>query len=575
MSWKETAQQWINHIEDNDPLKQQLLDIQEDETELEDCFYTNLAFGTGGMRGLLGPGTNRMNKYTVRKAAAGLAKYIVSEGAEAMKRGIAVAYDSRHYSKEFALEVAKTAGAFDVHTYVFEDIRPTPVLSFAVRHLQAYAGVVITASHNPPEYNGFKVYGNDGAQMLPEAAEQVIHYAETIGPEIHIQVEEEQQLLEKGLLTYIGEEVDEAYIKCVQALQTNTQEVNEQLSIVFTPLHGTASALVRKGLNVFGFKDVQVVQEQNIPDPNFSTVESPNPEEHEAFTLAIEYGEKVDADILMATDPDADRLGVAEKNEHGIYEVLTGNQTGALMIDYLLQTYKEQGKLPENGLILKTIVTSELGAVIAKDFEVDSLDTLTGFKYIAEQIARFEETNDYTFLFGYEESYGYLIGDFVRDKDAVQLTVCIAEMAAYYKEKGLTLYGALQSLFERYGYYKESLQSITLKGKDGVGKMQALLDAFRNDPIKEIADCKVETIEDYESREKLYCLTDTIKEITLPQSNVLKYTLEDGSWFCIRPSGTEPKCKFYIGVQGDTEQESTDKLATLEQAVMKLVQKKQ
>jgi phosphoglucomutase len=552
-----------------DGLRDQLVSLLDDEILLEDCFYRDLEFGTAGMRGVIGPGTNRMNIFTVRKAAAGLARYIAEQGEEAMKRGLAIACDNRHMSSGFALEVAKTVGKYGVKAYLFESLRPTPLLSFAVRYLNAFAGVMITASHNPPEYNGFKVYGEDGGQLPPEASDKILNFIRGIECELMLEVADEKDLLEEGLLVYIGDQEDRAYLDQLVSIQVNREAVEKagkDLSVVFTPLHGTAGRPVRDGLAAFGFQNVTVVKEQEQPDPNFSTVKSPNPEEHAAFELAIRYGEKVDADILLATDPDADRLGVAVKNPEGKYVVLTGNQTGALMLHYLLEQKGED--LPDNGVVIKTIVTSELGRAIASDFGMKTLDVLTGFKFIGEKIKEFEETGEHTFLFGYEESYGYLVGDFVRDKDAVQSAVFVAEVAAYYKARGKSLYDGLMELYEKYGYYQESLQSLTLTGKDGAGQIQQILDDFRNNPPSEISGIPVIEAEDYAKGETLHVETGMKGPIHLPKSNVLKYKLADGAWICIRPSGTEPKCKFYFGVKAGSMEDAREKLGVLESAVM-------
>jgi len=573
MTWRTTVQKWIAYPHLDEELKQQLLLMQQDEKALEDSFYKNLEFGTGGMRGEIGPGTNRMNIYTIRKASEGLARYMVAQGEEAKARGVVIAYDSRHKSPEFALEVAKTVGKHGIKAYLFKELRPTPQLSFAVRHLGAFAGVVITASHNPPEYNGFKVYGEDGGQIPPSVADALIQYVEAVEDELAVDVASEQELLEKGLLIYIGEEMDEAYVAQLKTIQLNPQlveSVAKDLHIVFSPLHGTANMLVRKGLEAFGFKNVTVVKEQEQPDPNFSTVASPNPEEHAAFALAIEYGKKIDADILMATDPDADRLGVAVKNNHGEYVVLTGNQMGALMLEYVLSQKQAKGLLPTNGVVLKTIVTSEIGRAIAAYYGLETIDTLTGFKFIGEKIGEFERTKAYTFQFGYEESYGYLIGDFVRDKDAVQSAIFAAEVAAYYKAQGKTLYDGLLDIFEKYGYYKESLRSLTLKGKEGAEQIAHIMSSFRSHPLREVAGVSVIAIEDYAISKRWE--NDVEKPIHLPRSNVLKYELANGSWFCVRPSGTEPKAKFYFGVKGKSQQDSDTMLMQLEQAVMSLVE---
>lgn len=574
MTWKEQLDKWLTFDDLNQELKGELSIMNEDEKNAEDAFYKNLEFGTGGMRGELGPGTNRLNIYMVRKATEGLACYIGENGEKAKKRGVVVAYDSRHKSPEFALEVAKVLGQHGIKTYIFKELRPTPELSFAVRYLHAFAGIVITASHNPPEYNGYKVYGEDGGQLPPAAADTIISYVNAVENELTIPVQEEQELLQNDLLTYIGEEVDAAYNEQLQTIQLNreiVEEVGKDLKIVFTPLHGTANKPVRDGLKAFGFTNVTVVKEQELPDANFSTVTSPNPEEHEAFELAIEYGKEIDADILMGTDPDADRLGVAVKNEKGDYVVLTGNQMGALMLHYLLKQKEQQGILPTNGAVVKTIVTSEIGRTIASSFGLSTIDTLTGFKFIGEKINEFEQTKEYQFQFGYEESYGYLIGDFVRDKDAVQSAVFAAEVAAYYKAQGKSLYEGLVEIFETYGFYKESLQSLTLKGKDGSEQIASILTEFRLNAPTQVAGLRVAAVEDYLISERTNMFDQNVAAIQLPKSNVLKYHLEDGSWFTIRPSGTEPKAKFYFGVKKDSLNESEKSLRILEEKVMESV----
>jgi len=574
MSWKTKMNEWLEFESLDKNLRETLVANQGNEKLLEDSFYKELEFGTGGMRGEIGPGINRMNIYTVRKAAEGLARFIVEQGEEKMTRGVVIAYDSRHMSPEFALEVAKTVGKHGIKAYLFEELRPTPLLSFAVRYLHAYAGVVITASHNPPEYNGLKMYGEDGGQLPPFEADTITGYVQNAGSELKIEVADEKDLLQQELLTYIGEKVDRAYIKAMKSIHLNeeaVQRAGKDLAIVFTPLHGTANHPVRDGLSAFGFENVTVVKEQELPDANFSTVASPNPEEHAAFELAIRYGKEIDADVLMGTDPDADRLGVAVKNESGDYEVLTGNQVGALMVHYILEQKRANETLPANGVVLKTIVTSEIGRAIAESFGIESMDTLTGFKFIGEKIKEFEETGDHTFLFGYEESYGYLIGDFVRDKDAVQAAVFAAEVAAYYKMQGKSLFEGLMELFEKYGFYKESLRSLTLKGKDGAEQIAGILETFRNDPPKEVNGISIATIEDYEASESLDIVSGTKTAIELPKSNVLKFKLADGSWFCVRPSGTEPKAKFYFAVKGESMEDSVNKLTGLENEVMELV----
>lgn len=571
MDWKQEFSRWLSYAELDVELKEQLENMKQDEKKIEDSFYKNLEFGTGGMRGELGAGTNRLNVYTVRKATQGLAKFIEKLGEEAKKRGVVVAYDSRHKSPEFAMEVAATLGAHGITTYVFESLRPTPVLSFAVRHLHTVSGIVLTASHNPPEYNGYKVYGDDGGQLPPKEADELISYVNAVEDELTVEVADVEQLKADGLLHIIGQEVDDAYAAELNNVIINKEmvkEVGKDLKIVFTPLHGTSNISVRRGLEEVGFTDVTVVKEQELPDPNFSTVKSPNPEEHAAFEYAIRDGEKVGADVLIATDPDADRLGVAVRNHDGEFQVLTGNQTGALMLDYLLSQKKENGTLPENGVVLKTIVTSEIGRTIAKAYGLDTVDTLTGFKFIGEKIKQYEESGQYEFQFGYEESYGYLIRPFCRDKDAVQSVLFACEVAAYYKSQGKTLYDGLLEVFEKHGFFREDLVSLTLKGKDGAEQIQKMMATFRGNPPKEVAGFTVVAVEDYKESIITTLQDGNKEEIHLPKSNVLKYQLEDGSWFCLRPSGTEPKIKFYFGVQDDSLQNSEQKLLTIKEDIM-------
>ncbi|PDX95980.1 phosphoglucomutase [Bacillus thuringiensis] len=571
MNWKQEFSRWLSYAQLDAELKEQLENMKQDEKKIEDSFYKNLEFGTGGMRGELGAGMNRLNVYTVRKATKGLASFIEKLGEEAKKRGVVVAYDSRHKSPEFAMEVAATLGARGITTYVFESLRPTPVLSFAVRHLHTVSGIVLTASHNPPEYNGYKVYGEDGGQLPPKEADELISYVNAVEDELTVEVADVEQLKTDGLLHIIGQEVDDAYAAELNNVIINkemVEKVGKDLKIVFTPLHGTSNISVRRGLKEVGFTDVTVVKEQELPDPNFSTVKSPNPEEHAAFEYAIRDGEKVGADVLIATDPDADRLGVAVRNHNGEFQVLTGNQTGALMLDYLLSQKKENGTLPENGVVLKTIVTSEIGRTIAKAYGLDTVDTLTGFKFIGEKIRQYEESGQYEFQFGYEESYGYLIRPFCRDKDAVQSVLFACEVAAYYKSQGKTLYDGLLEVFEKYGFFREDLVSLTLKGKDGAEKIQEMMATFRENPPKEVAGLKVVAVEDYKASVVTSLQDGHKEEIHLPKSNVLKYQLEDGSWFCLRPSGTEPKIKFYFGVKDSSLQNSEQKLLTIKEDIM-------
>ncbi|AQQ54056.1 phospho-sugar mutase [Planococcus lenghuensis] len=571
MDWQKEVTRWQQFSGLDPELKTALHALEQDPKQLEDSFYRALEFGTGGIRGELGPGINRMNIYTIRKAAEGLARYIDSHGEEAKARGVAIAYDSRFKSPEFALEAAKTLGAHGIQTYVFESLRSTPELSFAVRYLHAFNGIVITASHNPPEYNGFKVYGEDGAQVTSEAADAIVGNVNAVEDELAIDVGNEEELKASGLLSVIGETVDRAYMQQLKTVTANSDvisEVADDFTIIYTPLHGTGNIPVRRGLEAIGFKHVKVVPEQEKPDSSFPTVEFPNPEEHAAFELAIKYGEQHNADLLMATDPDTDRVGVAVRNADGAFEVLTGNQVGALLLHYLIEEKQKSNTLPENAVVLKTIVTSEIGRDIAAAHGVDTIDTLTGFKFIGEKILEFEQTGEKSFLFGYEESYGYLVKDFVRDKDAIQTCMLIAEVGAFYKAKGMTLYDGLQELFQTYGYYREGLESLTLKGKDGVAQINVILSGFRSAPPESAGRQQVTEIEDYKTGVRTFTADQSEEAITLPASNVLKYKLEDGSWFCLRPSGTEPKIKFYFGVKRTTAKASEQALVGLKEAVM-------
>ena len=574
MSWQTVYEKWRTHQDLDEALQEQLESMKSDNTLLEDSFYTNLAFGTAGIRGEIGVGPNRMNIYTVRKATVGLARYIENLGVEAKARGVVIAHDSRHLSPEFAREAARTLVQQGIQVYLFDSLRTTPELSFAVRYLYAVSGIVITASHNPKEYNGYKVYGSDGCQITSEAAKQITEQVSLVEDELMIPVASIEALEASPLFKKIGEKVDQAYLKALEkiTIQPNViEQVADDFKIVYTPLHGTGNLPVRKSLANAGFKHVQVVREQELPDPEFSTVVYPNPEEHAAFELAIRDGEEINADILLATDPDADRVGVAVRNNQGTFEVLTGNQVGALLLNYLIIQKKANGTLAENATVLKTIVTSELGSDIARDHGIDTLDTLTGFKYIGEQINEFERTGHRSFLFGYEESYGYLIGDFVRDKDAIQTCLLIAEVAAYYKTRSMSLFDGLQELFETYGYYQEDLESMTLKGKEGIEQIQKILKDFREHPPKEFAGKSVKVIEDYESSKRLIVDEGREETIDLPIANVLKYYLTNGAWICVRPSGTEPKIKFYVGVKEATAEQSKQLIEDIMKQLMERV----
>ncbi|MGG2108570.1 phospho-sugar mutase [Lysinibacillus pakistanensis] len=544
-------------------LAEELALIASDEQAVEDRFYQYVSFGTGGMRGVLGAGTNRINVYTIRRVAEGLARYIESNGEAAKKRGVVIAFDTRHFSYEFACETASVLGAHGIRSYVYKEARPTPQLSFTVRKLNAYAGVVITASHNPKQYNGFKVYGEDGAQLTPQFAEAIIGYMNGIEDIFAIQVKDLSFLEQQELVTWLAGDLDDAYLSSLLSLKEN-QDIALDMKLVYTPLHGAGLVPVSEGLRAFGFQQVHIVEQQAVQDGDFPTVSYPNPEESKAFELAMKLGVQVGADLLLATDPDADRLGVAVRNGDS-YELLTGNQLGALLLHYLLSTKQQLGALPSNGVMLKTIVTSELGTQIAEKFGVTTVNTLTGFKYIAEKIAEYEQSGDYSYVFGYEESYGYLIETFVRDKDAVQVALKVAEMAAFYAKKGQTLLDGLQSLYDQFGTYQEALVSQVFEGKNGQEEMKAILNNLRQNAPTFIGGIAVKRFEDYLTG--ISTLADgTTENITLPKENVLKYILEDSSWVAIRPSGTEPKCKFYFGGVGQTAEEAKDKLKRLQAA---------
>jgi len=556
--------QWLNDTTIDAKTKEELQSLDGQVQELEDRFYRDLEFGTGGLRGVIGAGSNRMNSYTVGRATQGLAEYILSVHKGTEKPSVVIAHDSRHFSPEFSLEAALVLAGNGIVTKLFPSLRATPELSFAVRHLNATAGIVITASHNPPEYNGYKVYNASGGQLVPHEAEQVISNIREIASFAEIKRLSREEAESQGMLVWLGSEEDEAFLDTVTSISVNREllqgEAGKNLNIVYTPLHGTGYRPVREGLQRLGFTNVSIVEQQQEPDGNFSTVKSPNPEEREAFTLAIELGEKVGADILIGTDPDSDRMGAVVKDPSGKYFVLTGNQSGAIMIHYYLSQLQEQGKLPSNGAVVKTIVTSEMGAAIAEHYGATVYNTLTGFKYIGEKMNQFEETGEHTFLFGYEESYGYLAGNYARDKDAVVAALLISEAAAYYKQQGKTLYDVLQELYEQFGYFQESLESRTLKGKDGVAQIQGIMESWRTDSPSEINGVQVAEALDYS------------KGLNgLPKENVLKFMLADGSWFCLRPSGTEPKIKVYFAVRGDSQADSEARMNTLKQAVMSRV----
>ena len=548
-TYQETYEQWLNNDYFDQETKTELLKIQNDEKEIEDRFYKNLEFGTGGLRGVIGAGTNRINKYTVRRATFGLANYILEKcGEEGKNKGVVIAYDSRYKSEEFCIEAAKTLAACGIKTYIFDSLRPTPQLSFAVRYLGCVAGIVITASHNPPEYNGYKVYWTDGGQVCPDIAKEIITEVNKIEDYSTIPTTDSNS----ELIITLDETVDRAFCDAVKKQVINQELINKvgkDLKIIFTPIHGTGNLPIRRVLKEVGFENVSVVKEQEMPDSNFSTVAYPNPEEKEVFDIAIEMAKKDGADIIIGTDPDCDRVGVVVKDNSGEYIVLNGNQVGSLLVDYVMSNKVEEIREMHNPMIVKTIVTSELGAEIAKSYNVGCVDTLTGFKFIGEKIHQYEKDNSATFIMGYEESYGYLVGTHARDKDGVVSALLISEMAAFYYDKGMTLYEGLQEVYKKYGYYREELQSITLKGIDGMEQIKSIMNTFRTSNIEEIAGIKVAELKDYSKG-----IDD------LPKSDVLKFILEDNSWIAVRPSGTEPKIKFYYGCNGEDKTVVDNKL---------------
>lgn len=569
MNWEETYKLWETYEDLDVNLKQQLTELAKDPEELEDAFYAPLEFGTAGMRGILGPGINRMNIYMIRQATEGLANFICKQGPEARRRGVAIAYDSRRFSPLFAMEAAKVLARHDITSYVFESLRPTPELSFAVRHLKAFAGIMITASHNPANYNGYKVYGEDGGQMPPADADALTNYVREIQNPLEIPVLTEEEIQTSGLINIIGEEVDLAYLKEVKKVTVNealVHEMGKELKLIYTPLHGTGKMIGERALKQAGFEKIILEPSQSVADENFSTVHSPNPEEQSAFEYAIRLGEKENADLLIATDPDADRLGAAVRLPDGSYKVLTGNQIGAILLQYILAAHDQTGTLPSNAAVLKSIVSSELPTAIAAHYNVKMFNVLTGFKFIAEKIQKFEEDHSHSFMFGFEESYGYLVKPFVRDKDAIQALVLFAEVAAYYKKQGLTVYDALQQIFETYGHYVEKTISVTMSGQSGAAKISALMKTFREKAPSDFAGVKVSITEDFKEQTRKN-VDGTVEALTTPPSDVLKYILEDESWVAVRPSGTEPKIKFYIGVKGQTEADADAKVAALEQAI--------
>ena len=564
MTYQENYQKWVNFAELPDYLRQDLENM--DEKTKEDAFYTNLEFGTAGMRGLIGAGTNRINIYVVRQATEGLARLIESKGGNEKERGVAIAYDSRHFSPEFAFESAAVLAKHSIKSYVFESLRPTPELSFAVRHLNCFAGIMITASHNPAPFNGYKVYGEDGGQMPPHDADALTTYIRAIENPFAVEVADIEAEKASGLIEVIGEAVDTEYLKEVKDVNINPaliEEFGKDMKIVYTPLHGTGEMLARRALAQAGFDSVQVVEAQATPDPDFSTVKSPNPENQAAFALAEELGRQVGADVLVATDPDADRVGVEVLQKDGSYLNLSGNQIGAIMAKYILEAHKNAGTLPENAALCKSIVSTDLVTKIAESYGATMFNVLTGFKFIAEKIQEFEEKHNHTYMMGFEESFGYLIKPFVRDKDAIQAVLVVAELAAYYRSRGLTLADGIEEIYKEYGYYAEKTISVTLSGVDGAEQIKAIMAKFRDNGPKEFNNTAITVVEDFKAQTST--ATDgTVTALTTPPSDVLKYTLEDGSWIAVRPSGTEPKIKFYIAVVGESNEDSQTKIANIE-----------
>ena len=564
MTYQENYQKWVDFADLPDYLRQDLENM--DEKTKEDAFYTNLEFGTAGMRGLIGAGTNRINIYVVRQATEGLARLIESKGGNEKERGVAIAYDSRHFSPEFAFESAAVLAKHGIKSYVFESLRPTPELSFAVRHLNCFAGIMITASHNPAPFNGYKVYGEDGGQMPPHDADALTTYIRAIENPFAVEVADVEAEKASGLIEVIGEAVDVEYLKEVKDVNINPaliEEFGKDMKIVYTPLHGTGEMLARRALAQAGFDSVQVVEAQATADPDFSTVKSPNPESQAAFALAEELGRQVGADVLVATDPDADRVGVEVLQKDGSYLNLSGNQIGAIMAKYILEAHKNAGTLPENAALCKSIVSTDLVTKIAESYGATMFNVLTGFKFIAEKIQEFEEKHNHTYMMGFEESFGYLIKPFVRDKDAIQAVLVVAELAAYYRSRGLTLADGIEEIYKEYGYYAEKTISVTLSGVDGAEQIKAIMAKFRNNAPKEWNATAITVVEDFKAQTSTTA-DGIVTALTTPPSDVLKYTLADGSWIAVRPSGTEPKIKFYIAVVGQSNEDSQAKIANIE-----------
>lgn len=573
MGYMENYKKWCEDTYFDEATRAELKAIEGNDKEIQERFYKDLEFGTGGLRGIIGAGTNRLNIYTVSKATQGFANYIIKQGEDAVKKGVAIAFDSRRMSPEFAEITALVLNGNGIKTYIYPSLRPTPMLSFAVRELNCTGGVVITASHNPPEYNGYKVYWADGGQVPYPRDEAIIEEVNAVTDFHTIKTANKDEAVKAGLFNVIGEEVDEAFDKNVLAQIVNPEIIKEQhdLKIVYTPIHGSGNKPVRRVLKKAGFENVTVVPEQELPDSEFTTVGYPNPENPAVFELAIKLAEKIDADIILGTDPDCDRVGAVVKTKDGSYTVLTGNMTGTLICNYICSQKAKLGTLPKNGALVSTIVSSEMTKAIAKKYNLAYFDVLTGFKYIGEKIKEFEQTGEYQYVFGFEESYGCLSGTYARDKDAVVASLLIREMAAYYKSRGMSLYDGLMELYDTYGVYKEIIHSITLKGIEGIENMKKIMDTLRKDAPSEIAGVKVTETRDYLEDKIVDVATGKVSPTNLPKSNVLYFTLADDTWFCVRPSGTEPKIKIYFGTKADTVENAEKKIATAQDGIMKVV----
>ena len=573
MGYMENYKKWCEDTYFDEATRAELKAIEGNDKEIQERFYKDLEFGTGGLRGIIGAGTNRLNIYTVSKATQGFANYIIKQGEEAVKKGVAIAFDSRRMSPEFAEITALVLNGNGIKTYIYPSLRPTPMLSFAVRELNCTGGVVITASHNPPEYNGYKVYWADGGQVPYPRDEAIIEEVNAVTDFHTIKTANKDEAVKAGLFNVIGEEVDEAFDKNVLAQIVNPEIIKEQhgLKIVYTPIHGSGNKPVRRVLKKAGFENVTVVPEQELPDSELTTVGYPNPENPAVFELAIKLAEKIDADIILGTDPDCDRVGAVVKTKDGSYTVLTGNMTGTLICNYICSQKAKLGTLPKNGALVSTIVSSEMTKAIAKKYNLAYFDVLTGFKYIGEKIKEFEQTGEYQYVFGFEESYGCLSGTYARDKDAVVASLLICEMAAYYKSRGMSLYDGLMELYDTYGVYKEIIHSITLKGIEGIENMKKIMDTLRKDAPSEIAGVKVTETRDYLEDKIVDVATGKVSPTNLPKSNVLYFTLADDTWFCVRPSGTEPKIKIYFGTKADTVENAEKKIATAQDGIMKVV----